>query len=69
MDTIVAGNIDNTDNQYESEWFSTIKCIESMVRVKLDSGSGTNCIQMETFKKIKPKSANTIKNSSQIIWW
>ena len=55
MDTIVAGNTDKADNDYESEWFSTIKCNVSRVKVKLDSGAGTNCILMKTFKKIKPK--------------
>ena len=56
MDTIVVGNIDKADNEYESEWFSTIKCInDSRVRVKPDSGAGTNYIPIKTFKKIKPK--------------
>ena len=55
MDTVAVGNIDKADNEYESEWFSTVKCNDSRVRVKLDSGAGTNCIPMKTFKKIKPK--------------
>ena len=55
MGTVVVGNIDKADNEYESEWFSTIKCNDSRVRVKLYSGAGTNCIPVKTFKKIKPK--------------
>ena len=59
LDTLFTGNIEKPD-----EWQAVIRCNETRVKVKLDTGVATNVMPLGTFRKItqKPqiKPSNTV---------
>ena len=50
LDTLFIGNIEKAD-----EWHAVIRCNETRVKVKLDTGAATNVMPLGTFRKITPK--------------
>ena len=59
LDTLFIGNIDKAD-----DWHAVIRCNETRVKVKLDTGAATNVMPLGTFRKTTPrpqiKPSNTV---------
>ena len=59
LDTLFIGNIEKAD-----EWHAVIRCNETRVKVKLDTGAATNVMPLGAFRKITPrpqiKPSNTV---------
>ena len=55
LDTLFFGNTEKAD-----EWHAVIRCNETRVKVKLDTGAATNVMPLGTLRKITLRPPNTV---------
>ena len=64
LDTLFIGNTEKA-----GEWHAVIRCNETRVKVKLDTGAATNEMPLGIFRKHHTKTAdNAVKHCAQCVW-
>jgi transposase InsO family protein len=61
MDTLYVSNLDKEEN----EWYSVIQCNKARIKMKLDTGAGTNVLPLRMYNKLVPKP--TLVNSKTML--